>query len=369
VKILDFGIAKIGAAPGDNPTGVVRGKLRYMAPELITGEDIDRRTDIFAVGVMLWEAAAGDRMWRDMGEATIMNRLVNGEFPSPRDVRPGCSTGLERICMKAMAYKKEDRHATAAELQLEIECLLGEMGQQVTSHNVGDYVSGTFAEARQQTRRLVEDKLRDDVSLSLAAPGRVSSIPGQLPPSDIARAPGPRAKRERWAVGAMIALMVLLAAAAAWWLARRRALSEASVDLSVPPRASAVTEPDTVLVRITVFPARAAIYLDDQPVWSNPFSAQKPADRRAHMVRAEAPGHITSSREIRLDKNVDLVIALDPQPADGSISKPRAPGATSEPKPNDRARTEPAPASQAPSCDPPYSVDERGIKKFKPECL
>jgi hypothetical protein len=163
--------------------------------------------------------------------------------------------------------------------------------------------------------------------------------------------------------------MVLLAAAAAWWLARRRALSQASLDLSAPPRASVVTEPNTVLVRITVFPARAAIYLDDQPVWSNPFSAQQPADRHAHTVRAEAPGHIASSREIRFDKNVDLVIALDPQPGDGSISKPRAPGTSAEPKPNDRGRTEPPTASQAPSCDPPYTVDERGIKKFKPECL
>jgi serine/threonine-protein kinase len=308
-------------------------------------------------------------MWRDMGESTIMNRLVNGEFPSPRDVRPSCPPGLENICMKAMAYRKEDRHTTAAELQLELECLLGEMGQQVTSHDVGKQVSHLFADARQQTRRVVEDKLRDEVSLSLAASGRPSWAPGQLAPSEIARAPRLREKRERWAVIAVIALMVLLAAAVAWWLARRQTLTQASVNASAPAAASVVAEPDTVLVRITVFPARAAIYLDDRPVWSNPFSAQKPADRRTHTVRAEAPGHVTSSREIRFDRSVDLVIALDPKPADSSVPKPRGTGKSVEPRPSDRSNEQPAPASSVPGCDPPYSVDERGIKKFKPECL
>jgi serine/threonine protein kinase len=369
VKILDFGVAKIGAIQGDSQTGVVKGKLRYMAPEQITGDEIDRRTDIFAVGVMLWEAAAGDRMWRDMGESTIMNRLVNGEFPSPRDVRPSCPSGLESICMKAMAYRKEDRHTTAAELQLELECLLGEMGQQVTSHDVGKRVSHLFADTRQQTRRVVEDKLRDEVSLSLAASGRPSWAPGHIAPSEIAHEPARRERRERWAMVAMMALMVLLAAAAAWWLARRQALPQASANASAPPPAPGAAEPATVLIRITVFPARAAIYLDDQPVWANPFSIQKPADRRTHTVRAEAPGHVTSSREIRFDRNVDLVIALDPEPADSAMPKSRGPGKSGEQKPSDRSHTEPAPGSGLPSCDPPYSVDERGIKKFKPECL
>jgi serine/threonine protein kinase len=361
VKLLDFGIARIGTATPSGQSGNVQGKLRYMAPEQVMGEEIDRRTDIFAVGVMLWEAAAGDRLWRDMGELTIMNRLVNGEIPSPTAVRPNCPAGLENICVKAMAYRKEDRYGTAAELQLDLECLLGEMGQQVTSHDVGKFVSNRFADARQHTRRIVEDKLRDEVSLSLTQANRTSFIPGDIPSS-----PGTRERRERRVVGLVILLMIVVGAAIAWWLARRNAAPEPSVTTPVSASGSE-SQPGTVALRITVFPARAAIYLDDQPVWSNPFSAQKTVDHRPHTIRAEAPGHVTSSRDIRFDKSVDLVIALDPEP--GNNPKPRASGKSPDPKPDDKPRDKTAPAADLPRCNPPYTVDERGIKKFKPECL
>src|SRR5262249_23039068 len=86
VKLLDFGIAKLDRAEGGTETGVVKGKIRYMPPEQITGETVDRRADVFAVGVMLWEAAARQRMWPNDSEPTIMHRIVNGEIPAPSTV-------------------------------------------------------------------------------------------------------------------------------------------------------------------------------------------------------------------------------------------------------------------------------------------
>src|SRR5690606_27798347 len=76
VKMLDFGIAKLSGSHVETATGVIKGKLRYMPPEQITGEGIDRRADIFAIGVMLWEAATGTKMWQGMSEATIMNHIL-----------------------------------------------------------------------------------------------------------------------------------------------------------------------------------------------------------------------------------------------------------------------------------------------------
>ncbi|HSC87419.1 MAG TPA: serine/threonine-protein kinase, partial [Polyangiaceae bacterium] len=97
VKVLDFGIAKLSGAHADTATGVLKGKLRYMAPEQITGEAIDRRADIFAIGVMLWEAASGQRMWRDVSDVTIMNRILNAELPSLREAKPDAPDGLVTI--------------------------------------------------------------------------------------------------------------------------------------------------------------------------------------------------------------------------------------------------------------------------------
>jgi serine/threonine-protein kinase len=96
VKILDFGIAKLDRADGGTETGVVKGKIRYMAPEQITGEKVDRRADLFAVGVMLWEAAARERMWPGDSDAVIMHRIVNGEIPAPSTVNPEVAPELAR---------------------------------------------------------------------------------------------------------------------------------------------------------------------------------------------------------------------------------------------------------------------------------
>src|SRR6185295_6670281 len=96
ISLLDFGIAKLSGANAETQTGVLKGKLRYMPPEQILGEVVDRRTDVFAVGVMLWEAIARERMWRGIPDATIMYNIVNGALPSPRTVRSDVPEALER---------------------------------------------------------------------------------------------------------------------------------------------------------------------------------------------------------------------------------------------------------------------------------
>jgi serine/threonine protein kinase len=95
VTLLDFGIAKLTGAIAETQTGVLKGKLRYMPAEQIMGETVDRRTDIFAVGVMLWEAVTREKMWRGLADATVMHNIVNGAIPTPRSVRPDVPQRLE----------------------------------------------------------------------------------------------------------------------------------------------------------------------------------------------------------------------------------------------------------------------------------
>src|SRR5688572_14349718 len=152
-KVLDFGIAKLaGANRPETETGVIKGKLRYMPPEQITGENIDRRTDIYAVGVMLWEAAAGEQMWKGLTDAQVMHQVLNGKIPSPRTVRPDVPERIEQICMKALSSDPEERHATAAELEADLEGALDELGSRVTQRSVGKTVSDLFAVERKQIK-------------------------------------------------------------------------------------------------------------------------------------------------------------------------------------------------------------------------
>src|SRR4051794_19400998 len=116
VKVVDFGIAKALNSSVETRTGVLKGKISYMAPEQAQGERVDRRADIFSVGVMLWEAATGKRLWKGVPDIPILQRLLSGEIPKPRTVRPEVPERLEAIIMKALAHRREDRYANAVDL-------------------------------------------------------------------------------------------------------------------------------------------------------------------------------------------------------------------------------------------------------------
>jgi len=113
VKLVDFGIARAARDDGDTVAGTFKGKASYAAPEQARGGAVDRRTDIFAVGVMLWEALAGRRMWPDLGEVMIVQRLREAEIPG----LPAAAAGgpeLRALCERALAPEPDDRPATAA---------------------------------------------------------------------------------------------------------------------------------------------------------------------------------------------------------------------------------------------------------------
>ena len=104
VKVVDFGIAKAVGRASETRQGVVKGKVRYMAPEQAIGQPVDRRADVFSVGVMLWEAATGRRLWKDMDDLNIVQALVGGNVKSsPREVDPAVPEEIDRICRKALA--------------------------------------------------------------------------------------------------------------------------------------------------------------------------------------------------------------------------------------------------------------------------
>jgi serine/threonine protein kinase len=148
VKLVDFGIAKSVAASHRTRPGVMKGRVAYMAPEQMRGAaHVDRRADLFSVGVMLWEAAAGRRMWDELTEAAIVGRLMSGPaIPPPLGPRR-LPTGLLRVCRRALALDPRDRHATAAELRAELLPLLRDKPEQL-ARELGRTVSTAFAEER-----------------------------------------------------------------------------------------------------------------------------------------------------------------------------------------------------------------------------
>src|SRR5262249_44804410 len=112
VKLLDFGIAKALSSTHHTRTEILKGKVSYMAPEQTRGEEVDRRADVFAAGVMLWEAATGQRLWKGANEIAVLHARIAGDAPRPSTINARVNEDLEHIVMRALAKHPADRYAS-----------------------------------------------------------------------------------------------------------------------------------------------------------------------------------------------------------------------------------------------------------------
>jgi serine/threonine-protein kinase len=155
LKLLDFGIAKAAMNVTHTEDGVLKGKVRYMAPEQALQRDVDRRVDIFAFGVVLWEMLARKGLFTG-NAVTILTRLVNEEIPTIRSVRPEVSPALEAIALKAVQRKPDDRYATAEEMRLDLEAYLRGRTDTVSERELGRLMNEMFATIRDEVRSRVK---------------------------------------------------------------------------------------------------------------------------------------------------------------------------------------------------------------------
>jgi serine/threonine-protein kinase len=360
VKVLDFGIAKLSGSLVETESGVIKGKLRYIPPEQIVNEGVDRRADVYSVGVMLWEAATRDKMWRGLSEATIMNRVINGEIPRPSDVKSGVSPELQRIVMKALAPEREKRHESAHALQLELDAFRRTLPQTPTARDLGPLVEELFRAEREQRRRTIEEHLGAE-HLGHPAERRTAddATPASYALPDRARPDGSRAL----AVGAVL---VVVAGALTWleWPKNPVASSPPAPTLATARAADPGRE--RIELSISAAPETAVISLDGVPRGGNPARLFVERDGSVHEVRATAPGYDEAVASVRFDRNRTLVLRLSKQPTQQSTptsSPPAAPELRAPPA------HKPAPRTKTDDCDPPFTIDERGIKRFKPDCV
>jgi len=120
VKVVDFGISKLVRGDREDPrltgTGMVIGTAAYMSPEQARGDEVDERTDVYALGVVMYEAATGRLPFQADNYLKMLSEVANADAPPLRSLRPGISTRFERIAMTAMAKRRDDRYASAREL-------------------------------------------------------------------------------------------------------------------------------------------------------------------------------------------------------------------------------------------------------------
>jgi serine/threonine-protein kinase len=141
VKIVDFGIARAQAELRDE--GSVIGKASYMSPEQVKGEGVDYRSDIFSLGIILYELALGQRLFRGPADV-VMKRIVDEKIEPPTAVRRDFPPALELIVMRALEKRPDDRYQSAEEMRVDLEEFLADEGLRTGSRRMALYMKEIF---------------------------------------------------------------------------------------------------------------------------------------------------------------------------------------------------------------------------------
>jgi serine/threonine-protein kinase len=157
VKMIDFGIARaLGRVSHTNPGGL-KGKIEYMSPEQASSEDVDRRADVFALGVVLWEAVTGKHLFRRETELGTMRAIVDEPITPPSDITP-VAPQLEAIIMQALQKRREDRFQTAQEMAIALE-RYAFAAEGFSPLQLANYLKGLFDSEFAQWKKTVSSAL------------------------------------------------------------------------------------------------------------------------------------------------------------------------------------------------------------------
>jgi serine/threonine protein kinase len=149
-KVLDFGIAKIADQDNRTQTGILKGKIAYMAPEQVTGE-VDRRSDVFSAGIVLWELLTRRRLMADSSSARTLARVMSGP-PAPKlsTILPNVHPLLEQAVARALERNPEDRFQSAQAMRDGLEAYIAKSGRFVRQEEISQLMATFFDKRRQR---------------------------------------------------------------------------------------------------------------------------------------------------------------------------------------------------------------------------
>ncbi|MEM6295653.1 MAG: serine/threonine-protein kinase [Myxococcota bacterium] len=319
VKVVDFGIMKAAGKRSSTLTGQLRGKLTYMSPEQARGEPVDRRSDIYAVGVILWELIAGTRFYRGKTDSEILAQVSLGRT---RDIREFCEdvpASVVAVLDKALANSRSDRYATAQDMLKDLRSALRQLldadeddPREVLGASMDRFFAGRIEYIHAAIRGQADD--REPSGRRPAANGSRTSVieSRSLTPSSatigrtgtltssIAAAPA-----RSWALW-----IVLPLAGAALGTAAVSSGFGKEAEPATPPAAPAAvetpdpgavvpTEPELVKWWINTDPQGATVLIDGEALpETTPTSVQLPRSDETVLVRLSLDGH--TAREVQM---------------------------------------------------------------------
>jgi hypothetical protein len=343
-KVVDFGIAKAKARSQQTERGMLKGKLGYMAPEQINMEAVDRRADVFAVGVVLWELLTGKRLFSGDNARAVVERPRHAPIERPSQVVPGLTPDLDEVVMAALAWSVDERFDNARAMAQALDYSIPAASTLEVSAWVQSRVGAELA-ARAELVADVETLSFDDFTRAVRHPRMAEALQPVEPPQEsvepaalsVAAVPPPRKRRFRklWlvpALGCALAALVALLWARAQDAPRRTAAPTVVALPAAPGPAITTTEQPSVVLA------------DDPP---KPPAAANVASPKAASKAAPV---------------------VQPPPASAPPSAAARTTAPAPVVPNTSPSARPKSAARS-GCEVPYTIDKNGVKRFKEACF
>ncbi len=256
-RITDFGVARAASRLSATRVGQLKGKIAYMAPEQAMGKsDIDRRADVFASGIVLWEVLAGRRLFKADNEAATLSRVLSEEIPDVTAVNPEVPAEIGAVCMKALCRDPDGRFASCAQFADALERAATNAEKVASSRELAAYVSEVLGNEIAQQREAVRGWLARSEPSQIQLPMRESpassvsattmdrsGVTSVATPSSIsAYQPMPLPEKKRSPVLiALLALFGILGVAAIAWVVGRLTATPATAPAGVSATATLAT--------------------------------------------------------------------------------------------------------------------------------
>jgi serine/threonine-protein kinase len=251
-RLTDFGVAQAESRLSTTRGGQVKGKFPYMAQEQIQRAPVDRRTDIYAAGAVLWEMLAGERLVRGDNDGQLLAQILKAEWRSVQALNPGVPAEIEAVCQRALQREPDDRHPTAAAFAEALEAAAKAAGMAIAApRDVAIYVkelkahesstdspSGSVRKPAQSASRTAITAPTTDTGSVRSEVGPVSTHAAAIAPVE----PAPPPKRRGSALLVVGGLAVALGAAAALLIVKPgspAAAGPAAATTSIVPAADA----------------------------------------------------------------------------------------------------------------------------------
>ena len=146
VKLVDFGVAKAAHRSQETRSGTVKGKISYLSPEQCRGAPIDKRSDLFSLGIVLWEMLTTERLYKRDSDFNAMAAIVSEEVPPPSTRRPDIPPELDALSLKLLAKNPDDRFQSADEVHEAIEGIAVRLGTALSSAALARYLRDLFGQ-------------------------------------------------------------------------------------------------------------------------------------------------------------------------------------------------------------------------------